>query len=155
MNAKSSKPKDFKDDDDWDTWVLTLHGHLRLIPGRYGAPLSYIIREESAPNPTPTGDFLLDYEKNAPHLGTAFSDDNNMVATIFKGLLVSSLTANAKIQSIVDQNNRLLMFTTLRDHYVGSGLFANDITRANKQYYRDDILHWREATPHVVGQVQG
>ena len=33
MNAKSSKPKDFKDDDNWDAWVLTLRGHLRLIPG--------------------------------------------------------------------------------------------------------------------------
>jgi hypothetical protein len=102
MNSKSSKPKDFKDDDDWDAWVLTLCGHLRLIPGRYGAPLSYIIRDEPNPNPTPTGDFLLDYEQNAPLSGTAFKDDNNMVATIFKGLLVSNLTANAKIQSIVD-----------------------------------------------------
>jgi Reverse transcriptase (RNA-dependent DNA polymerase) len=147
MNAKSSKPKDFKDDADWDTWVLTLRGHLRLIPGRYGAPLSYIIREESAPNPTPTGDFLLDYENNAPHLGTAFSDDNNMVATIFKGLLVSSLTANAKIQSIMDQNNGRLMFTTLRDHYVGSGLFANDITRATNII--ETIFYTGEKPPHM------
>ena len=54
-----------------------------------------------------------------------------MVATIIKGLLVSNLTSNAKIQSIVDQNDGRLMYITLRDHYVGSGLFANDITWAN------------------------
>jgi hypothetical protein len=89
----------------------------------------------------------LDYENNAPHLGTAFSDDNNMVATIFKGLLVSSLTANAKIQSIVDQNNGRLMFTTLRDHYVGSGLFANDITRATNTI--ETIFYTGEKPPHM------
>jgi hypothetical protein len=94
------------------------------------------------------GDFLLDYKNNAPHLGTAFSDDNNMVATIFKGLLVSNLTANAKIQSIVDQNNGRLMFTTLRDHYVGSGLFANDITcRANTII--EMIFYTGEKPPHM------
>ena len=101
MNAKSSKPTEFKADDDWDAWILTLRGHLRLILGRYGAPLSYIIRDETSPNPTPTGDFLLDYENNAPHQGTTFNDNNNMVATINKDLLVSNLTSNAKIQSHV------------------------------------------------------
>ena len=70
-----------------------------------------------------------------------------MVATIFKGLLVSNLTANAKIQSIVDQNDGRLMFTTLSEHYVGSGLFANDITRANSII--ETIFYTGEKPPHM------
>lgn len=147
MNAKSSKPKEFTEDNDWDAWVLTLRGHLRLIPGRYGAPLSYIIRDVPNPNPAPTGDFLLDYENNAPLNGPAFNEDNNMVATIVKSLMVSNLTANAKIQSIVDQNNGRLMYTTLSDHYVGTGLFANDITRANTII--ETIFYTGEKPPHM------
>ena len=75
------------------------------------------------------------------------NNDNNMVATIFKGLLVSNLTAHAKIQSIVDQNNGRLMFTTLRNHYVGSGLFANDITWANPTI--ETIFSMGQKPPHM------
>jgi hypothetical protein len=89
----------------------------------------------------------LDYENNAPLQGAVFNEDNNMVATIIKGLLVSNLTCNAKIQSIVDQNDGRLMYTTLRDHYVGSGLFANDITRANTII--ETIFYTGEKPPHM------
>jgi hypothetical protein len=57
------------------------------------------------------------------------------------------LTANAKIQSIVDQNDGRLMFTTLSEHYVGSGLFANDITRANSII--ETIFYTGEKPPHM------
>ena len=39
------------------------------------------------------------------------------------------------------------MYTTLRDHYVGSGLFANDITRSNTII--ESIFYTGKKPPHM------
>ena len=65
------KPRDFIKDIKWIDWAPSFKNYLRAIPGRTGAPLSYVIRDNETPepNPVPNEDFLDDYILNAPLTG--------------------------------------------------------------------------------------
>ena len=52
------KPKEFTADIEWEDWDTVFRRYLNRLVGRNGIPLSYIVREDDAPNPEPNPDFL-------------------------------------------------------------------------------------------------
>ena len=69
------KPRDFTKDIRWTDWAPLFENYLQAILGRTGVPLSYVIREKDAANPTPKTDFLDDCIMNAPLSGADYLTD--------------------------------------------------------------------------------
>ena len=57
------------------------------IPGRYGVPLKYIIRENYLPDLTPNKNFLDEYVNNATLIVEAFTIDATEVHTFIVNLI--------------------------------------------------------------------
>ena len=73
--SSDDKPDGFTKDLKWEDWSPDFENYLRVTPGSSGVPLSYVIRENDAADPTPTGDFLEDYILNAPLSGDNYKED--------------------------------------------------------------------------------
>ena len=104
INATSNaaKPKDFTNDLKWADLAPSFENYLRAIPGRTGVPLSYIIRENDAPNPTPNMDFLQDYIMNAPLSGVDYLVDRRAVHT----KLVALISENPETEALIKLNEK-------------------------------------------------
>ena len=81
-NKDTAKPEKFTKETKWADFRNSLQNYLRVIPGRDGVPLSYVIRRNDNPDPTPDPDFLDDYVAMARLAGPAFDIDKADVHTI-------------------------------------------------------------------------
>ena len=72
------------------------------LPGRDGVPLSYVVRENDSPDPTPHVDFLDDYVVMAPLTGETFSVDAKEVHTYLVKFIMRNNVAESKIQSYLN-----------------------------------------------------
>ena len=50
--SKASDPVKFKDNQTWPKWEVKVENYLSTIPGVNGVPLSYIVRDQAAPDHT-------------------------------------------------------------------------------------------------------
>lgn len=141
------KPKDFKVETKWPEWLPTLVGYLRQLPGRDGVPLSYVVRENDDPDPTPKPNFLDEYVACAPLHGDAYDMDNPRVANIILGLIVGNDQAETKIQAMSDRTDGREMMRTLNEHYAGVGIYANDIIKAES--ILANLFYAGEKPPHM------
>ena len=93
-----AKPKDFTEEIEWRDWEPTLVNYLRLISGRTGIPLSYVIRRTAIPPAAPiVGPVLQGYIDNAPLHGEVFDHDSLDVHT----LILTFLTKYTEVELIV------------------------------------------------------
>ena len=99
--SEAAKPTFFTKDVWWEDFNPNLSAYLRLIPGRNGHPLLYVIREEELPNQSPNPDFLDDYVATAPLDGAAYAIDNATVFTIIQHLISGNEEAESKIVNFV------------------------------------------------------
>ena len=99
--SDTAKPIHFSNKVCGEDWQPTLVNFLCSIPGRNGVPLSYIIRNDHEPNPTPLPDFLNDYVAMAPLESDAFITDAAEVHTYIVSFTSCNLTAEAKIQTSI------------------------------------------------------
>lgn len=145
--SDAAKPRAFTDDMAWKDWETTLVNYLRLIPGRDGVPLSYVIRPNDIPNAHPNADFLDDYVQMAPLAGEAFVIDAAQVHTFITSFISGNETAEAKIQMLGTQTNGRRDFQTLTEYYEGVGIHAIDIAEADQIL---SSLHYSgEKRPHM------
>ena len=48
--SKAADPGKFKDEKKWPDWEPAFVNYLSMIPGVWGVPLSYVVRENTAPD---------------------------------------------------------------------------------------------------------
>ena len=128
--SESAKPRTFTKETRWEDFKPNFVAYLRLIPGRSGHPLSYVIRDNDAPDRTPNPNFLDDYVATAPLNGAAYQVDNATVHTMIQHLVSGNEEAESKIVSLVGTGNGRRCYQILRDHYQGVGVLAMDIVEA-------------------------
>ena len=126
------RPRDFTKDIKWADWAPTFQNYLRAIPGRTGVPLSYVIRENDLPDPTPNLEFLDDYILQASLIGPDYLTDRRAVHTN----LVAMIATNPDAEALIKLNERdadgRKSWKDLQLHYEGIGMHAIDIKAANK-----------------------
>ena len=94
---KQASPKPFTSNVQWNDWMPTLVNYLKLIPGRSGIQLSYVIRSRDAPDSTFVGPILDVYVAQAPLLGDTFEHDSQRVHT----LILTFITEYPEMEAIV------------------------------------------------------
>ena len=149
--SEAAKPGPFKSTTKWTDWVHAFLNYLKTIPGRDGVPLAYVCRTNSTPDPTPHPDFLEMYIKMAPLQGDTYLINKAEVHTLIVNFIVGNETAEAKIQTHSQSNNGREDFLAMKSHYAGTGVFAFDVTKAEKiiesLYYhgeRKPAMWWDE-----------
>ena len=128
--ADSAKPDCFTDKMQWKDWKPTFVNYLRHIPGRYGVPLLYIIRDYTT---TIEGDDILtSYIRNAPHEGEAFNTDASKVHTYLVNFIKGNTVAESRLASHGFNNNGLQDMKVLCEQYEGVGINAMELDAAEK-----------------------
>src|SRR5210317_1554333 len=91
--SEAAKPKEFTNDSKWEDWEPIFSKYLRCLVGRNGVPLSYVIRDQEAGDPTPHQDFKQMYINMAPLNGDAYVIDNGRVLTLLDRIYTSTCKA--------------------------------------------------------------
>lgn len=143
--SDSAKPTLFKKDTKWEEWQPTFVNYLRTISGRNGVPLSYVIRDNEDPDPTPNPSFLDDYVAMAPLRGAAYTEDAGVVHTLLASFISGNETAEAKVQAYLDNRDGRMDYLSIKEHYEGVGIHAKNIIWAEKVI--SDIFYNGERKP--------
>ena len=122
------KPKEFTANIKWEDWGTVFRRYLNRLVGRNSIPLSYVIRENDAPNPEPNPDFLQDYVMMAEFNGPAYVADADEVMTILTDLIVGNERAESVIRATGVDNDGRVAYKALK----GKGLMQMKITDAEK-----------------------
>ena len=145
--SEQAKPEKFTKESKWTDFRSSLINYLRLIPGRDGVPLSYIVSVNDNSDPKKNQDFLDNYVAMAPLEGESFKIDAAAVHTILMNLIVGHEEAEAMLQNISNERNGRAEFNILRAHFERIGIFANDKLKARNII---DILYYNgENPPHM------
>ena len=131
----------------WDDWREVFSNFLRSIPGHDGVPLSYIIRDNDAPDPTPRPDFIDEYVAMAPLAGDTYNVDASEVHTYIVKFVAGNPTAESKIQTHLNAHDGRRDFQALVEHYEGVGIHSIDIVRADRILKSLDYIG--EKKPHM------
>ena len=102
---------------------------MREIPGRYSAPLKYIIRANDIPYLTPNKDFLDEYVNNANLMGESFTIDAAEVHTFIVNLIARNEEAESVIKVHQDKKDGRKDWNALKSHYEGIGVYSNYIAK--------------------------
>ena len=122
---KSSEPSKLTADTKWDDWRPVFLNFLKHIPGYNGIPLSYVVRENDAPDlVTPRANVIEEYIYQSPLAGKAFEIDASEVHTYLIKLIEGNPTAESKIQTYLNENNGRTDFLTLVEYYEGVGVHS-------------------------------
>ena len=128
MNAKAAAQKIFTMTMNWRDWKTTFKNYLHQMPGRYGVPLNYVIRENDLPIRTRTGDLLRDYSRMYRLNNNGYDLDNGQVAIFILKFIQGNTTAEARVQSVPgDGTDGRAIWTALKIHYEGQGIFRQTI----------------------------
>ena len=89
--SKAADPGKLKDERKWPEWYPAFVNYLSTIPGVYGVPLSYVIRENQAPDHMRDfdGDFTEEIIACAPLDGPKFQVDARKVHQLHKNFLTA------------------------------------------------------------------
>jgi hypothetical protein len=120
--SKAADPGKLKKQKDWLAWERGLQNYLSTIPGQSGIPLSYVIREDDAPNYENEGDD--DFEQlsieAAPLTGMTFQADARKVHQIITGFVQGEL-AETWVKAVARRRNGRTDYKALTSHYGGEG----------------------------------
>ena len=145
--VESAKPGQLTLETKWHDWKPIFINFLCSIPGRDGVPLSYVIRTNDAPDPTPHLNFLDDYVAMAPLTGKTFAVDSKEVHTYIVKFVTGNHIAESKIQSHLADTNGRIDFQLLVAHYKGVGINSIDVLCAERII---ETLHYSgEKKPHM------
>jgi hypothetical protein len=122
--SKAADPGKLKRQKEWIAWSRGLGNYLSTILGQDGVPLSYIIRENDAPDYTLESQPDFDYEQLsidcAALNGLVFKTDARKVHQLIHGF-VQGETAETWIKPKEKRQNGRLDFQALQAHYGGEG----------------------------------
>jgi hypothetical protein len=143
--SKAADPGKLKKAKDWISWSRGFVNFLATIHGHDGVPLSYVIRENEAPDYSLEQEPGFDFEQlaiaSAPLTGLIFTNDARKVHQILRGLVQGELAENWIKPKEKKQNGRI-DFITLKDHYDGEG--NKDILIQEAETLRDNLTYKNE-----------
>ena len=139
--SKAADPGKLKDERKWPEWYPAFVNYLSTIPGVYGVPLSYVVRENEAADHARdfVGDFTEEIIACTPLDGPKFRVDASKVHQLLKNFLTAE-SAEQWIQPLVPRGNGRDDVLELRRHYEGEGNQSRRIASANK-YHK--TLHYK------------
>ena len=95
--SKAAKPVRLIKQVRWEYLAPTFMKYVSAIPGRYGVPLKYIIRDNDFTNLTPNKDFLDDYVDKSSLKEESFTIDSAKVHTF----IVNLIDQNEESESVI------------------------------------------------------
>ena len=139
--GKAANPGEFKDEHKWADWYPAFVNYLSPIPGVYGVPLSYIARDNDAPDQdTDFGDdFTAVTVASASLQGPRFQADARKVHQLLKNFLLAE-SAEQWICDIDARADGRQDTQALHKHYEGEGNTSRCIALAMKYH---ETLHYR------------
>ena len=139
--SKAADPGKLKDERKWPEWYPAFVNYLSTIPGVYGVPLSYIVRDNEAPDHGRNfeGDFTEEIITCAPLRGPKFRADARKVHQLLKNFLTAE-SAEQWIRPLAARGNGRDDILELLRHYEGEGNQSRRIASADK--YRK-TLHYK------------
>jgi hypothetical protein len=122
--SKAADPGKCKGSKGWLAWSRSLKNYLSTILGQDGVPLSYVIRDNEAPDYELEDEVDCDFEQLtidcAPLTGTIFSADAKTVHQLIHGFIQGE-TAEVWTRTTANKKNGRLDFRALQAHYEGEG----------------------------------
>ena len=139
--SKAADLGKLKDERKWPEWYPAFVNYLSTIPGVYGVPLPYVVRENQAPDHMCDfdGDFTEEIIACAPLDGPKFQADARKVHQLIKNFLTAE-SAEQWIRPLALRGNGRDDVLELHHHYEGEGNQSRRITSADK--YRE-TLHYK------------
>ena len=131
--SKAADPGKFKDEKKWPDWEPAFVNYLSTIPGVRRVPLSYVVRENAAP------DHEMDFGNEftacsiacAPSDDASFRADARKVHQVLMNFLVAE-SAELWIKDLTPRVNGRRDMEALRNHYRGEGNASRRIAMAEK-----------------------
>ena len=147
--ASAAKPKEFTKDMKWDDWYPSFLNYLRIIPGREGIPLQYVIRTRDMPTFEPMNNYLDEYIDRAALTGDAFNGDAAQVHVYIVSFIAGNDEAESAIKVLENERNGRKDWIALKEHYQGIGVFTTDVVQAEEDiallYYQGEkrpTMYW-------------
>ena len=137
--SREASPGKLDSERKWNTWESGLVNYLSTIPGSFGVPLSYVIRENEDPDPDDQVDFTSKCIACAPLSGPHFEADKREVHQVILSL-VQGESAEDWIRDVKRQNNGRVDFQCLSSHFAGEGNATRRIGEAERLR---DTLHYK------------
>lgn len=114
----------------WKEWEEKFINYLRLHLGSSGVPLSYVIRENDAPDTTTThGDYISQTIACAPLNGEHFDADKLTVFNFIVSFTTGQPSGDWVKDTLKHANGRRSM-KALRDHFLGEGNATRSLASA-------------------------
>ena len=139
--SKAADPGKFKDECKWADWEPAFTNYLSTIPGVYGIPVLYVIRENN--DPQHDQDFGKDFTQEmiscASLRGANCHAVSRKVHQLLKNYLVAE-SAEQWIRDIEHLNNGRRDMQALRNHYQGEGNASRRIATTEKS---KEPLHYK------------
>lgn len=129
--SKAADPGKLKDENKWMQWKVAFNNYLSTIPGVTGIPLSYVIRDNEAPD---LGGDFQDFNERmiacAPITGVTFVSDARKVHQLIKSFLTPE--QEAWISDVDRRQNGRIDWGILVTHFEGEGNTSRRITVAER-----------------------
>ena len=131
--SKAADPGKFKDEKKWPDWEPAFVNYLSTIPGVRGVPLSYIVRENEAPDHEMDfgNDFTARSIACAPLNDSSFKANARKVHQLLMNFLVAE-SAEQWIKDLTPRVNGRRDMEALCNHYGGEGNASRRIATAEK-----------------------
>ena len=143
--SKAADPGKLKKQNQWMSWSRGLANYLATIHGHNGVPLSYVIRNNEAPDYSLELEPDFDFEQlaiaSSPLTGLIFKNDARKVHQIIHGFVQGELAENWIKPKERRQDGRI-DYMALKAHYGGEGNKAILIKEAES--IRDNLSYKNE-----------
>ena len=139
--SKAADPGKFKDGKKWPDWEPAFVNYLSTIPSVGGVPLSYVVRENGAPDHETNfgNDFTACSIACAPLDDASFRADARKVHQLLMNFLVAE-SVEQWIKDLTPRVNGRHDMEALRNHYRGEGNASRRIAMAEKLH---ESLHYK------------
>ena len=143
--SKAVDPGKFKDEKKWPGWEPAFVNYLSMIPGVRGVPLSYVVRENAAPDHEPDfgNDFVAHSIACMPLDNASFPANARKVHQLLMNFLVAE-SAEQWIKDLASCVNGRCDMEALHNHYGGEGNASRRIATAEK--LRDSLDYKSECS---------
>ena len=128
-------------------WKPTLGSYLRVLPGRNGVPLSYIIRPETNRVEIDSDNVLEEYIAGAPFTGNAYTSDNRKVFEIIQRLIIGNAQAESIVRALNKPNDGRSAYMAIKVFYEGEGVMSMEVIKAEKDLH--NLFYSGEKHPNM------
>jgi hypothetical protein len=124
----------------WEGWMVAVEAALTLAYGSKGVPLSYVIRENKAPQPDGHATWELKAIHVAPLTGLGYEADRMTVHLFIFNIVSEESDAYTYIQPLLRRNDGRRDVLALRERYENEATVQTRVNMANKTW---DLLVYK------------